>query len=57
MKSGKRFLISQEGLDNNSRNGECLCDVCPTPSTYVMGRPVFLIRDAMRVFDSWKNVE
>jgi hypothetical protein len=56
MKSGKRFLISKEELGNNSQKGERLYNVCATPSTYAMVRPVFLIRDPIRVFDSWKNV-
>lgn len=56
VKSGKRFLICKEELGNNSQKGECLYDVCPTPSAYAMVRPVFLIRDPIRVFDSWKNV-
>jgi putative hydrolase of the HAD superfamily len=56
IKSGKRFLISEEELGNNGQKGGCLYDVCPTPSTYAMVRPVFLIRDPIRVFDSWKNV-
>lgn len=56
MKLGKRFLISKEKLGNDSHKGECLYDVCPSPSTYAMVRPIFLIRDPIRVFDSWKNV-
>ena len=56
MKSGKRFLISKEELGNDSNKGECLYDVCPSLSAYAMVRPVFLIRDPIRVFDSWKNV-
>lgn len=55
-KSGKRFLINKEELGNDSKKGECLYDICPTPSTYTRVRPVFLIRDPIRVFDSWKNV-
>ncbi|KAF1988279.1 Haloacid dehalogenase-like hydrolase [Aulographum hederae CBS 113979] len=55
-KSGKRFLICKEELGNSSRKGECLYDVFPTPSTYTTVRPVFLVRDPIRVFDSWKNV-
>lgn len=30
--------------------------LCPTPSAYAMTRPVFLVRDPIRVFDSWKYV-
>lgn len=56
MNLGKRFLICKEELGNNSQKGECLYDVCPDPAAYAMVRPVFLIRDPIRVFDSWKNV-
>jgi putative hydrolase of the HAD superfamily len=53
---GNRFLISKEELGNDSSKGECLYDVCTTPSTYATVRPIFLIRDPIRVFDSWKKV-
>ena len=56
VKSGKRFLICKEEFGNNSQNSECLYDVCPVPSAYAMVRLVFLTRDPIRVFDSWKNV-
>ena len=56
MNLGKRFLICKEELGNNSQKGECLYDVCPSPSAYAKVRPIFLIRDPIRVFDSWKNV-
>lgn len=56
MNLGKRFLICKEELGNNSHKGECLYDMCPTLSAYAMTRPVFLIRDPIRVFDSWKYV-
>lgn len=55
-KSGKEFLICKEELGNDSRKGECLYDVCPTPFAYAMTRPIFLFRDPIRVFDSWKSV-
>lgn len=54
--SGKRFLICKEELGNDSRRGECLYNVCPNPSAYSMTRPIFLFRDPIRVFDSWKKV-
>ena len=47
----------KEELGNDSNRRDCLYDICPSPSTYAMVRPVFLIRDPIRVFDSWKNVE
>lgn len=56
MNLGKRFLICKEELGNNSQKGECLYDVFPNHSAYTMVRPIFLIRDPIRVFDSWKNV-
>ena len=56
LKSGKRFLVCKEELGNDSRKGECLYNVCPNPSTYAMARPIFLFRDPIRVFDSWKSV-
>lgn len=56
VKSGKRLLVCKEELGNNSQKGECLYDVCPSPSTYALVWPFFLIRDPIRVFDSWKNV-
>lgn len=56
MNLGKRFLICKEELGNSSQKGECSYDVCPDPSAYTMVRPIFLIRDPIRVFDSWKNV-
>ena len=55
MKLGKRFLICKAELGNNNQKGECLHDVCPDRSAYTMARPIFLIRDPTRVFDSWKN--
>ncbi|RYP52000.1 hypothetical protein DL768_002796 [Monosporascus sp. mg162] len=56
MNSGKRFIICKEELGNNILKGEYLYDILPNSSAYAMVRPVFLIRDAVRVFDSWKNV-
>ncbi|KAJ2979782.1 hypothetical protein NQ176_g3041 [Zarea fungicola] len=53
---GKQFLICKEELGNNTQKGECLYNSCSTPSIYAMTRPVFLIRDPIRVFDSWKHV-
>ena len=55
MNLGKRFLICKAELGNNSQKGECLYDVCPDRSAYTMARPIFLDRDPIRVFDSWKN--
>lgn len=56
IKSGQRFLTSKAEDGNSSHEDECRYDVCPSPSTYAMARPVFLVRDPIRVFDSWNNV-
>ena len=56
VQSGKRFLISKEELGNSSQKGECQYDVIRSPSAYAVVRPVFLLRDPIRVFDSWKKV-
>ena len=53
---GKRFLICKEELGNNCQKGECLYDVCPDSAANALVRPIFLIRDPIQVFDSWKNV-
>lgn len=55
MEPGKRFLESKE-LKNDSNEEGRLCNICPTPSIFAMVQPVFLIRDSIRMFDSWKNV-
>ncbi|CAD6592125.1 MAG: hypothetical protein ASARMPRED_006038 [Alectoria sarmentosa] len=52
---GKRFLICKEELGNNCQKGECLYDVCPDSAANALVRPIFLIRDPIQVFDSWKN--
>lgn len=54
--AGRRFLISKEELGNDTAKGECLYNMLPDSSAYDMVRPVFLIRDPIRVFDSWKSL-
>jgi putative hydrolase of the HAD superfamily len=56
VKSGKKLIISKEELGNDRTKGECSYDILPNPEHYDMVRPVFLIRDPIRVFDSWKKV-
>ncbi|OAA41887.1 Haloacid dehalogenase-like hydrolase [Beauveria brongniartii RCEF 3172] len=53
---GKQFLICKEELGTNSQKGECLYDIFLTPSILELTRPIFLIRDPIRAFDSWKHV-
>ncbi|KAI1273457.1 Haloacid dehalogenase-like hydrolase [Xylaria sp. FL0933] len=53
---GKRILICKEELGNNTKKGECSYQVLPSPSEYAAVRPIFLIRDPIRVFDSWRKM-
>jgi HAD superfamily hydrolase (TIGR01549 family) len=52
----KLFLVNKEELGNNTRKGECSYDVFSGSKDYDAVKPVFLVRDPVRVFDSWKNV-
>ncbi|EFQ32495.1 hypothetical protein CGRA01v4_05928 [Colletotrichum graminicola] len=52
----KRFLVSKEELGNDTTKGECLYDLLPSASAYDMARSIFLIRNPVRVFDSWKSL-
>lgn len=54
--SGRRFIVSKEKIGDNRLNGDGPYNIFPTPSTYDMTKLVFLVRDAIRLFDSWKNV-
>lgn len=53
---GKRILICKEELRNDTQKGEYTYDMLPVPSDYATVWPIFLIRDPIRVFDSWKKV-
>lgn len=55
-RSGKRFLICKEEPGNISQKDESHFEMFPSFWQYAMVRPVFLIRDPIRVFDSWKSV-
>ncbi|KAI0448413.1 Haloacid dehalogenase-like hydrolase [Xylaria acuta] len=52
---GKRILICKEGF-GNKMDEECAHELLPRISGYATFRPVFLIRDPVRVFDSWKKM-
>lgn len=54
--NGKRILICKEGLDNEVDEGEFIYKPLPSPSQYATVRPIFLVRDPVRVFDSWKKM-
>ncbi|KAH7324442.1 Haloacid dehalogenase-like hydrolase [Stachybotrys elegans] len=53
---GKPFLICKGEIGRNAQKGECQYKQFPGPHLYDLVRPVFLIRDPIRVFDSWKKV-
>ena len=54
---GKQFLISHQEFGNDNTNEEYSSESLLVGSSYYSAaRPVFLIRDPIRVFDSWKNV-
>lgn len=56
LNAGKQFLISREELGHDIRKGECSYDLLPSATAFDLARPVFLIRDPIRVFDSWKKI-
>ncbi|KAI9152218.1 hypothetical protein HJFPF1_09445 [Paramyrothecium foliicola] len=53
---GKTFLVCKEDLGTGSREGEYLHTLFLKAAAYSTVRPIFLVRDPVRVFDSWKNV-
>jgi putative hydrolase of the HAD superfamily len=57
MQAGKQFLINKEELGNDSQKGECGYNIFPSPASYDLVKPVFLVRDPIRTFDSWKHVD
>ena len=54
--SGKHFLINKEELGNDLRKGEGDYNVIPDADSYNLVKPVFLFRDPIRTFDSWKHM-
>ncbi|KAI1385896.1 HAD-like domain-containing protein [Hypoxylon trugodes] len=50
--AGKHFVIHVKEIGESNLKK---CDIFPTSHAYIAARPVFLIRDPIRVFDSWKN--
>ncbi|RWA11597.1 hypothetical protein EKO27_g3511 [Xylaria grammica] len=53
---GKRILICKGELGSDTKKGECSYPLLPAPSEYAAVRPVLLMRDPIRVFDSWKKM-
>jgi hypothetical protein len=59
--AGSESLVNNEELGNEHKKGECTCEIFPPLSdlfepAHKMVKAVFLIRDPIRVSDSWKNV-
>ncbi|KAL9593884.1 MAG: hypothetical protein Q9219_007335 [cf. Caloplaca sp. 3 TL-2023] len=54
--SGKSILISKEELGHECWKGECDYAIFPDRPSASRSKPVFLFRDPLRVFDSWKAV-
>ncbi|KAK2757675.1 hypothetical protein FQN54_004644 [Arachnomyces sp. PD_36] len=53
---GCTTLISKEELGHEFTKGECDFDVLPDTAAYELTLPVFLVRDPIRVFDSWMHI-
>ncbi|RDL33131.1 uncharacterized protein BP5553_08570 [Venustampulla echinocandica] len=49
-------LVTKEELGHEFFNGECDFNILPNKAAYEMTRPAFLVRDPVRVFDSWKKI-
>lgn len=54
---GYTTLVTTEELGHEFYKGECDFDILPNKATYEMTRPAFLVRDPVRVFDSWKRMD
>lgn len=52
--AGKGFLINKDELGHDLRKSECDYDIFPNVACYSNVRPAFLVRDPVRIFDSWK---
>ncbi|KAJ5536969.1 hypothetical protein N7513_010155 [Penicillium frequentans] len=49
-------LITKEELEHEYFEGECDFNIFPNKAAYDLTRPAFLVRDPVRVFDSWKKM-
>ena len=56
LQEGFHTLITKEELGHEKDKGECTYPILPGTDTYDMVKPIFLFRDPIQVFDSWKNV-
>ncbi|KAK9242861.1 HAD-like domain-containing protein [Lipomyces tetrasporus] len=53
---GYATLVAKEELGHEFVKGECDVEILPDKAAYEMTRPAFLVRDPVRVFDSWKKM-
>ncbi|OJJ66265.1 hypothetical protein ASPBRDRAFT_189058 [Aspergillus brasiliensis CBS 101740] len=56
LSEGYATLVTKEELGHEFFKGECDFNVLPNRDAYELTRPAFLVRDPVRVFDSWKNM-
>lgn len=56
LSKGCDFLVSKEELGHEFSKGECGFGIFPDAAAYNLTRPAFLVRDPIRVFDSWKKM-
>ncbi|KAI1290986.1 HAD-like domain-containing protein [Xylaria venustula] len=54
--SGKNTLICKDEPYNVKKKGECFYQLLSNEPEYAATRLIFLIRDPIRVFDSWKKL-
>lgn len=53
---GYTTLVTKEDLGHDFYEGKCDLNIFPSKAAYEMTRPVFLVRDPVRIFDSWKKM-
>ncbi|PYH28545.1 HAD-like protein [Aspergillus neoniger CBS 115656] len=53
---GFTTLVTKEELGHEFFKGECDFNVLPNRDAYEKTQPAFLVRDPVRVFDTWKNM-
>ena len=52
---GKEFWICRQDVGRDTIKDACAYWPPPTPPEVMLAKPVFLVRDPIRVFDSWKQ--
>jgi len=56
VENGKYFIVDKEGLGIDPRKGESEYEIIPKPEYYNIVRLAFILRDPVRIFDSWKHM-